>query len=83
MYYYDLYIYRNNRGIYCYESIQMADHFRLYARYSLGGDIRRTYSRIVLEWLHYMEHLKEDYPYLFSLAMRTNPFDPEAKVEVG
>jgi hypothetical protein len=49
----------------------------------LSGDIRRTYSRIVLEWLHYMEHLKEDYPYLFSLAMRTNPFDPEAKVEVG
>jgi hypothetical protein len=49
----------------------------------LSGDIKRAYSRIVIEWLQYMEHLKEDYPYLFSLAMRTNPFDPEAKVQVG
>jgi hypothetical protein len=29
-----------------------------------------------------MEHLKEHHPYLFSLAMRTNPFDPEADVVV-
>lgn len=25
-----------------------------------------------------MKHLKESYPYLFSLAVRTNPFDPAA-----
>jgi hypothetical protein len=25
-----------------------------------------------------MKHLKDNYPYLFSLAMRTNPFDHEA-----
>jgi hypothetical protein len=25
-----------------------------------------------------MKHLKTEYPYLFSLAMRTNPFDLEA-----
>jgi hypothetical protein len=25
-----------------------------------------------------MKHLKEDYPYLFSLAVRTNPFNPDA-----
>jgi hypothetical protein len=30
-----------------------------------------------------MEHLKEQYPYLFSLAMRTNPFDPEARAEIN
>jgi hypothetical protein len=30
-----------------------------------------------------MQHLKTDYPYLFSLAVRTNPFDPDAKVEVS
>jgi hypothetical protein len=29
-----------------------------------------------------MEHLKNDYPYLFSLAVRTNPFNPNATVEV-
>jgi len=29
-----------------------------------------------------MQHLQEDYPHLFSLAVRTNPFDPDDKVEV-
>jgi len=29
-----------------------------------------------------MRHLKKEYPYLFSLAVRTNPFDPRASVEV-
>lgn len=48
----------------------------------LSGDIKRAYQLLILEWLDYMKHLKEDYPYLFSLAMRTNPFDADAKVEV-
>jgi hypothetical protein len=29
-----------------------------------------------------MKHLKANYPYLFSLAVRTNPFDTNASVEV-
>jgi hypothetical protein len=29
-----------------------------------------------------MGHLKNKYPYLFSLAVRTNPFNPEASIEV-
>jgi hypothetical protein len=29
-------------------------------------------------WLDYMRHLKADYPYLFSLAIRTNPFRLDA-----
>jgi hypothetical protein len=37
---------------------------------------------LVREWLSHMEHLKVDYPYLFSLAVRTNPFDPNASAEV-
>jgi hypothetical protein len=44
----------------------------------LTGDTKRVYSLLILEWLSYMRYLKEHYPYLFSLAMRTNPFDPEA-----
>jgi hypothetical protein len=35
------------------------------------------------QWTGYMRHLKHDYPFLFSLALRTNPFDPEAQVEVA
>ena len=48
----------------------------------LAGDIERAYRSLILEWLAYMEHLKNNYPYLFSLAMRTNPFDKMASVEI-
>ena len=41
----------------------------------LSGDIARAYGLLVGEWLDYMHHLKNNYPYLFSLSMRTNPFD--------
>ena len=44
----------------------------------LSGDMRRVYILLIHEWLDYMRHLKDNYPYLFSLAMRTNPFDQDA-----
>jgi len=51
------------------------DHLRV--------DMVRAYILIVAEWTAYMKHLKNDYPYLFSLAVRTNPFNPEAEVTVS
>ena len=48
----------------------------------LAGDLKRAYALLVAEWLLYVRHLKHDYPYLFSLAIRTNPFNPGATVEV-
>lgn len=48
----------------------------------LAIDMERVYSLIVRQWLDYMEHLKNNYPYLFSLAVRTNPFDKEASATV-
>jgi hypothetical protein len=48
----------------------------------LEGDVRRAYTAITVEWLWYMDHLRSMYPYLFSLAVRTNPFDPVASVVV-
>ena len=44
----------------------------------LAGDINRAYQKLVEQWLVYLSHLKNQYPYLFSLAVRRNPFDPEA-----
>lgn len=44
----------------------------------LAGDISRAYQSLVNRWLYYMEMQKEHYPYLFSLALRVNPFDPQA-----
>ncbi len=48
----------------------------------ISGDIKRAYVLLISEWLSYMKHLKNDYPYLFSLSIRTNPFDPHASPEV-
>ena len=48
----------------------------------LAGDIKRAYVLIVNGWLDYMKYLKNNYPYLFSLAMRTNPFDETASLIV-
>jgi hypothetical protein len=48
----------------------------------LIGDIKRVNVLLMSEWLDYMNHLQEDYPFLFSLAVRTNPFNPDAKTEV-
>jgi hypothetical protein len=44
----------------------------------LKTDIRRAYSKIVSEWISYTEHLKNRYPFLFSLAARINPLNPKA-----
>jgi len=44
----------------------------------LAGDISRAYRSLLNRWLYYMENLQEHYPYLFSLALRVNPFDPQA-----
>jgi hypothetical protein len=45
----------------------------------LAGDVKRAYVLLISEWLDYMKYLKANYPYLFSLAMRTNPFDVTAQ----
>jgi hypothetical protein len=44
----------------------------------LAGDVLRIYRLLVHVWLDYLHYLKKNYPYLFSLAIRTNPFDEKA-----
>ena len=39
----------------------------------INGDIKRAFGYLSREWVVYMKHLKHDYPYLFSLAVRLNP----------
>ncbi len=46
----------------------------------LSLDIFRTYSTILLEWMSYLAHLKTDYPYLYSMAVRINPFKEDRSV---
>ncbi len=49
----------------------------------LKGDLVRAYKLIINEWLSYMNHLKCNYPYLYSIAIRTNPFNQNAEIIVG
>ena len=48
----------------------------------LAGDIRRAYVMLVRQWVDYMHFMKEYYPYLFSLAVRTNPFDTQSSAVI-
>lgn len=40
----------------------------------MTGDIKRVYYNLILQWIDYLEHQKIEYPYLFSLSVRLNPF---------
>ena len=48
----------------------------------LSVDIDRVYRRLISAWLAYSRHLKEEYPYMFSLVLRSNPFDQNASIHV-
>lgn len=48
----------------------------------LKNDIRRVYLRLLSQRFSYLKHLKKDYPYLFSLEIRINPFDPHSEIVV-
>jgi voltage-gated potassium channel len=37
-------------------------------------DVERAYKSLTQQWIDYMQYLKNRYPFLFSLALRTNPF---------
>ena len=51
-------------------------------RKHIEGDILRIYKLLVGEWIRHMDYLKNNYQYLFSLAVRLNPFDPEASAVI-
>ena len=36
-------------------------------------DIQRVYGNLITQWLAYVEHLKDNYPFLYSLILRTHP----------
>ncbi len=48
----------------------------------LAVDTERVYTHLLTQWLEYMVHLKQDYPFLFSFSARTNPLRPDAHPEV-
>ncbi len=65
------------------ESRTHLDHLSREDHEHLANDIKRAYGHLLREWINYIEHLKNNYPFLFSLSSRTNPFNPDARVEIG
>jgi len=49
----------------------------------LAVDFERVYKRLLPEWVEYIGSLKNNYPYLFSLYLRLNPFEKEVDVRVS
>jgi hypothetical protein len=48
----------------------------------ITGDMTRAYKALIKEWVLYMEHLSKDYPFLYSFAVRKNPFNKNACIEI-
>jgi hypothetical protein len=48
----------------------------------LLNDIDRVYSHLIYEWIYYLHYLKNQYPYMFSIVIRTNPFDKDSDIYV-
>lgn len=45
-------------------------------------DIERAYLLLLMEWLYYIKHLKKEYPYIFSLELRSNPLSTNGLIEL-
>jgi hypothetical protein len=45
--------------------------------------IERMYDHLASEWLDYVQHLKANYPFLFSLILRTHPFQEKPSAVVA
>ena len=48
----------------------------------LAIDIERMYDNLASEWLDYIQHLKTAYPFLYSLVLRTHPFQEQPSATV-
>ncbi|BAS31098.1 hypothetical protein [Dehalococcoides mccartyi] len=40
----------------------------------LANDVKRMYALLLNQWIKYLIHLKSQYPHLYSLVLRTHPF---------
>jgi hypothetical protein len=69
-------------------SFHLADELSLRGNYEalpepdrqhLALDAKRVYAALSKQWVDYLAHLKTAYPYLYSLAVRMDPFAAEAR----
>ncbi|MFC1846505.1 potassium channel family protein [Chloroflexota bacterium] len=48
----------------------------------LASDLNRIYPMLTIHWISYIHYLKSNYPYLYSLAVRINPFNPKSSAVI-
>jgi len=48
----------------------------------ISNDIKRAHKALLIQWVEYMRHLHAEYPYLYSLEIRKNPFFKERSVVI-
>jgi hypothetical protein len=48
----------------------------------LAKDCQRIYRLLLVEWFEHLRNLKENYPHLYSLAVRVNPISPRPSAVV-
>ncbi len=67
------------------QELSNRDHFHLLPQSDLNhlsGDAERVYGLLLPQWLDYLQHLRQDYPYLYSLQVRVNPFKVDRTIIV-
>jgi len=48
----------------------------------LTVDLKRVFKTLLVQWIYHLLHLKQEYPYLYSLEIRRNPFEEDRSVIV-
>lgn len=49
----------------------------------ISNDVTRATKALLIQWVEYMRHLQSEYPYLYSLEIRKNPFFKERSVIIS
>lgn len=48
----------------------------------IKNDFKRAYFNMIREWIYYVQHLQNTYPFLFSFFIRKNPFNEDISITV-
>ena len=48
----------------------------------LSVDVKRALRTLLIQWVNHMKHLSSEYPYLYSLEVRKNPFCDKKSVVI-
>lgn len=60
--------------LHVYEELNILDDIEKVDKTHIKGDIERSFRALNRLWVRYMIHLKKNFPFLHSLAVRTNPY---------